>query len=55
MLNIVLSMEAVNNTVDVLFSASEAEVPLFVSYLKMFVLLLAPFVIGIPSALVISF
>ena len=46
-------MEAVNNTVDVSFSASEAEVPLFVSYLKMIVLLLAPFVIGIPSALVI--
>ena len=46
-------MEAANNTVDVSFSASEAEVPLFVSYLKMIVLLLAPFVIGIPSALVI--
>ena len=46
-------MEAVNNTVDLSFSASEAEVPLFVSYLKMIVLLLAPFVIGIPSALVI--
>ena len=46
-------MEAVNNTVDVSFPASEAEVPLFVSYLKMIVLLLAPFVIGIPSALVI--
>ena len=46
-------MEVVNNTVDVSFSASEAEVPLFVSYLKMIVLLVAPFVIGIPSALVI--
>ena len=52
-LKIVLSMEAVNNMVDASFSASEAEVPLFVSYLKMIVLLLAPFVIGIPSALVI--
>ena len=51
-LKVVLSMEAANNTVAVSFSASEAEVPLFVSYLKMIVLLLTPFVIGIPSALV---
>ena len=52
-LKVVLSMEATNNTVAVSFSASEAEVPLFVSYLKMIFLLLTPFVIGIPSALVI--
>ena len=52
-LKIVLSLEAVNNTVAASFSASEAAVPLFVRYLKMVVLLLAPFVIGIPSALVI--
>ena len=52
-LKFVLSMEAANNTVAVSISASEAEVPLFVSYLKMIVLLLIPFVIGIPSALVI--
>ena len=52
-LKIVLSMEAVNITVTVSFSASKAEVPLFVIYLKMVVLLLPLFVIGIPSTLVI--
>ena len=46
-------MEAFNDTTVVPYSASNAEVPLFVSYLKMIMLLLAPFVVGIPSALVI--
>ena len=46
-------MEAFNDTTVVPYSASNAEVPLFVSYLKMIMLLLAPFFIGIPSALVI--
>ena len=53
-LKLVLSMEAVNNMVDESFSASEAKVPPFVSYLNIIVLLLVPFVTGIPSALVIG-
>ena len=52
-LQIVLSIEAVNNTVAISFSASETVVSLFASYLKMVVLLLAPFVIRILSAFVI--
>ena len=54
MLKLVLSMEAVNNTIAVSFSASEAKVPLLVSYLKIIVFLLAPFVTGILSTLVIG-
>ena len=42
-------MEAYNDTT----KQFTDEVPLFVSYLKMFIQLIAPFVVGIPSALVI--
>ena len=43
-------MEAFNDTTD---PGNEMEVPLFISYLKMVMLLLALLVVGIPSALVI--
>ena len=47
-------MEAFNNTTAVdYYPGSNMEVPLVVSYLKMIALLLAPFVVGIPTGLVI--
>ena len=47
-------MEAFNNTTAVdYYPGNTMEVPLFASYLKMIALLVAPFVVGIPSALVI--